>query len=147
MRQVRSVADRLHSAVIHLLRRLRHQDQASGLTASRLSALSVLVFGGPLPLGDLARAEQVRPPTMSRLVQGLIRDGLARRTSDRRDRRVARIQATPKGARILQQGRRRRVRALAVLLRSLPPKELEAMSAATGILERLLHPQSRWPAD
>src|SRR5229473_2111765 len=69
-------ADRLHSAAIHLLRRLRRQDDASGLTAPRLSALSVIVFSGPLTLGALATAEQVRPPTMTRLVAALEEAGL-----------------------------------------------------------------------
>ncbi len=63
------IADRLHSAAIHLLRRLRVEDERSGLTSPQLSALSVIVFGGPITVGNLARAEQVRPPTISRLLQ------------------------------------------------------------------------------
>src|SRR5215218_8569721 len=70
------VADRLHSAAIHLLRRLRVQDAATGVSGPRLSALSVLVFGGPRTVSALAAAEQVRVPTMTRLVQGLKREGL-----------------------------------------------------------------------
>ena len=66
-----TLADQLHSAAIHLLRTLRKEDDSSGLSAPRLSALSVVVFGGPLTLGQLARAEQVRPPTMTRIVTGL----------------------------------------------------------------------------
>ena len=66
-----AVADRLHSAAIHLLRRLRREDDASGQSAPRLSALSVLVFGGPQTIGALAAAEQVRVPTMSRVVAAL----------------------------------------------------------------------------
>ncbi len=65
-----AVADRLHSAAIHLLRRVRKQDAATGEGPARLSALSVLVFGGPMTLGQLAAAEQVKPPTMSRIVPG-----------------------------------------------------------------------------
>src|SRR4051812_49977548 len=83
-----ALADRLHSAAIHLLRHLRKEDDASGLSAPRLSALSVVVFGGPLSLGALARAEQVRPPTMTRIVTGLQRDGLVTRKGDLRDRRL-----------------------------------------------------------
>ena len=63
----------LHSAAIHLLRRVRKQDAATGEGPARLSALSVLVFGGPMTLGQLAAAEQVKPPTMSRIVTGLER--------------------------------------------------------------------------
>ncbi len=72
----RAVADRLHSAAIHLLRRVRKQDVATGEGPARLSALSVLVFGGPKTLGELAAAEQVKPPTMSRIVAGLARSRL-----------------------------------------------------------------------
>src|SRR5260370_5591003 len=71
-----AVADQLHSAAIRLLRRVRLEDDGMGLTAPLASALSVIVFGGPLPLGALARAEQVRPPTISRVVAQLERRGL-----------------------------------------------------------------------
>ncbi len=131
------VADRLHSAALHLLRRLRVQDAASGVGPAQLSALSVLVFGGPRSLGELAQAEQVKAPTMSRIVAGLERTGLARRypTSDKR--RV-RLEATAKGARILQQGRRRRVRLLAHALRSLDGAELQLLGQTLELLERVV---------
>ncbi len=73
------VADRLHSAAIHLLRQVRKQDVATREAPARLSALSVLVFGGSVTLGQLAAAEQVKPPTMTRIVTGLERSGLAER--------------------------------------------------------------------
>src|SRR3954467_2258933 len=79
------LADRLHSAAIHLLRRLRRADTASGLPAPRLSALSVLVFGGPLTVSELAAAEQVRPPTMTRIIGALEAAGLAEREGDPKD--------------------------------------------------------------
>ena len=85
-REVGRVADRLHSAAIHLLRRLRVEDEALGISAPRLSLLSVLVFAGPKRIGELARVEQVEPPTISRLVDGLVRDGLAVREPDRMTR-------------------------------------------------------------
>src|SRR3954447_24674859 len=104
----RSVADRLHSVAIHLLRRLRRQDVAMGLTAARASALSVLVFGGrPVTLGALAAAEQVSSPTVTRLIVGMERDRLVRREPDASDRRVVWLHATAKGARLLHAGRRR----------------------------------------
>src|SRR4051794_5556540 len=89
----RAVADRLHSAAIHLLRRLRVADAASGLTAPRLSALSVLVFGGPQTITSLAAAEQVRLPTMTRLVQGLEREKLVTYAPDPEDRRRVVVRA------------------------------------------------------
>jgi DNA-binding MarR family transcriptional regulator len=130
-------ADRVHSAAIHLLRRLRRQDRATGLSPARASALSVLVFGGPVTLSRLADAEQVSTPTMTRLVAGLERDGLLRREPDSADRRLVWLHPTPKGIRTLQEGRRRRVEDLAARLASLPPQEIETIGRAAEILERI----------
>lgn len=134
------IADRLHSAAIHLLRRLRQEDAASGLTAPRLSALSVIVFAGPLTLGELAEAEQVRPPTISRLVQGLETEGLVERLPDSEDRRVQRVRATEAGHRVLQEGRARRVRALAAEVAALPTEKARLLAEAADLLERLSLP-------
>src|SRR5271163_3323478 len=103
---VAEIADRLHSAAIHLLRRLRVRDRESGIGPAQLSALSVLVFGGPRSLGELADAEQVRPPTMSRIVASLQHSRLVRRHSTEDGRRV-RLEATAKGEKILWEGRKR----------------------------------------
>src|SRR5690349_24381297 len=108
-------ADKLHSAAIHLLRRLRVRDRESGIGPAQLSALSVLVFGGPRTLGELAAAEQVRPPTMTRIVQGLEAAGLVRRRRDADDGRVHRLHATARGRRVMQRGRERRVENLSTL--------------------------------
>lgn len=127
----------LHSAAIHLLRRLRKQDVAAGLSAARLSILSVLVFGGPRTLGELAAAEQVRPPTMTRLIAGLEADGLVLRLADREDRRIARVRVTAKGVRILQEGRDRRVGDLATRMSALDSGEVALLRVAAGIMERV----------
>jgi DNA-binding MarR family transcriptional regulator len=132
-----SLADRVHSAAIHLLRLLRKQDESSGLTAARLSALSVVVFAGPLTIGQLASAEQVSAPTMTRLVVALERGGLIKRERDPHDARVSWIHPTAKGDRILREGRRRRVAALARELESLSPAEADQLARATEILERI----------
>lgn len=133
-------ADRLHSAAIHLLRRLRTEDDAAGLSAPRLSALSVVVFGGPITLGDLAAAEQVRPPTITRLVRDLERDRLVRLRTDPADRRVRRVEATPKGRRLLDDGRRRRVARLTAAVAALTPAEQRTLDTAAGLLERVARP-------
>jgi DNA-binding MarR family transcriptional regulator len=128
-------ADHIHSAAIHLLRALRRQDDKSGLSAPRLSALSVIVFAGPITLGNLARAEQVRPPTMTKLVQALESARLVKRTPDPDDRRIIWIRATPSGRKLLLKGRAARVHALAVRLRSFSRKEVDSLDAAARLLE------------
>jgi DNA-binding MarR family transcriptional regulator len=137
-REAEGLADQLHSAAIHLLRQLRREDDASGLSAPRLSALSVVVFGGPLTLGDLARAEQVRPPTMTRIVTGLEKDGLVKRRGDPRDRRLTHIEATPKGRKILAAGRARRVEKLASAVGRLKRKELAELGRGVELVREVV---------
>ena len=131
------VADRLHSAAIHLLRRARRTDPLTGVSPAQLSALSVLM-SCPKTLGDLAAAEQVRPPTMSRLVSEMERAGVARKTTDRDDARVIRVHATPKGLRALSRGRSMRIEAIERLLRELDPTDLATVERAVGTIETLL---------
>ncbi|GMV05557.1 MAG: hypothetical protein AMXMBFR53_18350 [Gemmatimonadota bacterium] len=142
-RSAEEVADRLHSAAIHLLRRVRVEDAASGLTAPRLSALSVIVFGGPLTLGELASAEQVRPPTITRLVRDLEGEGLVRVTPDPSDGRVRRVEATASGREVLRQGRTRRVERLSRELAALDVSDLDTLEEAVALLEALLLPEGR----
>ena len=132
---VERVADRLHSAAIHLLRGIRREDQASGLSAARLSALSVVVYAGPLTLGELAAAEQVRPPTITRLAQALEAEGLVRRTASEHDARATVIAATPRGRRALERARRRRLDLLAGRLRELPHEDLRVLERAAELME------------
>jgi DNA-binding MarR family transcriptional regulator len=136
-------ADRLHSAAIHLLRRVRASDVETGLSPSRLSLLSVLVFGGPRTPSELAAAEQVRLPTISGLLAGLEAEGLVRRTPHPGDRRAVRITATAKGRRLLQRGRTRRLEHLAELLEPLSAAELATLAEAAVILESVLSERGR----
>ena len=129
---------RFHSAILHLIRRLAQEDRASGVTPARLSALSVLVFGGERTIGSLASAEGVTPPTMTRLVAGLVADGLVERDGDPADRRAVRVRATPAGRDRLLAGRDRRVTALRELLAPLSAKERRRLDQAAVIVERML---------
>ena len=133
-----ATADRLHSAAIHLLRWVRREDTRSGLTAPRLSALSVLVFGGPRTIGELAAAEQVRPPTMTRLVAALEARGLVAREKDPADGRVVRLRATAKGERLLAAGRARRVERLAGAVAALGADDRAALERAATVIETML---------
>lgn len=137
---VRQVADRLHSAAIHLLRRLRVEDKALGLSGPRTSALSVIVFRGPLTMSALAEAEQVRPPTMTRLVAALERRGLVRRVSDAQDGRVQRVETTAAGRQLLHRGRALRVARLAESIAQLSKDDQAVLARAAGLMEQALGP-------
>jgi DNA-binding MarR family transcriptional regulator len=132
------IADRIHSAAIHLLRKLRREDDASGLSAPRLSALSVVVFAGPVSLGELAAAEQVRPPTMTRIVDALARQGLVTRRKNARDGRSIQIAATVEGRQLLFEGRERRVRALAKQIADLSADERAILDDAVDTLRKVI---------
>lgn len=132
------LAGRLHWVAIHLLRRVRRQDPRTGLSAARLSALSVVVYAGPLTLGELAAAEQVSAPTITRIVTALEAGGLVRRRRDPRDGRAVRLQATAAGRRVLEAGRLRRVEQVVSLLSDLEDRELAPLEQAVTLLEEVL---------
>jgi DNA-binding MarR family transcriptional regulator len=142
---IQQMADRLHSAAIHLLRKLRRVDEITGLTAPKLSALSVIVYAGPISLGELAAAEQVRPPTMTHLIRDLQKARLVRTKTDRNDRRITRVEATFQGISLLKKGRSRRVRLLAEWLATLNDSDYVALQNAAEILETFVRPQNSAP--
>lgn len=132
------IVRRVHSAALHLMRFVRAVDTALGVPPAQLSALSVIVFGGKTSLTDLAKAEQVRPPTMSRIIDALVRQGLVRRETDKTDRRSVVISATDKGTRIMHEGRSRREKRLLDLLQPLHREEIDLLDRASEILAREL---------
>jgi DNA-binding MarR family transcriptional regulator len=132
------LADRLHSAAIHLLRHVRRGDVLTGVASAQLSALSALVHG-PLTVGALAAAEEVRAPTMSRLLTDMERLGLIRRSMDPEDARVARIDMTAKGRRTLVRGRDLRVAEIEGRIARLSAAQREVIHMATVLIEQMLH--------
>src|SRR3954465_8570273 len=142
-REVQAVADRLHSAALHLLRRLRIEDDVPGVPPPRLSALSVVVYVVPVGIGALAAAEHVAAPTMTRLVDGLERDGFVRRLRDPVDARGVLVEATGAGKGIPTRGRAQRVQTLAATLATLSNEELAAIGRGAELIERV----SRGPTE
>lgn len=130
-------ANALHSAALRLLRRARTADAAMDLDGPRASALSVLVFGGPLPIGQLAAAEQVSAPAITKTVTALEQAGLAERVRSSVDRRVVLVQATARGRRLLERGRAARVRMVADLLTGISEADLRTLRRAAAIIARV----------
>ncbi len=130
-------AAELNSGAIHLLRALGVVDRRTPLTPARLSALSVLVFGGPQSLGGLAAAEDVAGPTMTRIVDGLVEGGLVRRVAHPTDGRAVQLSATASGERLMSEARDRRLAAIVEALAELPVADREALAVAVPALGRL----------
>jgi DNA-binding MarR family transcriptional regulator len=130
-------AEALHAGAIRVLRLVRAEDAQAGIGPAQLSALSVLVFLGEKTVGELAALEQVRPPTMSRIVDGLVQKKLVERVGSSSDRRAVRITATPAGRKLLLAGKARRVRALAKRFEGLTRDEVETLHMAAQLMARL----------
>jgi DNA-binding MarR family transcriptional regulator len=133
----RDLVVRLRLAIARLGRRLRQQT-GEEITYSQLSALGSIEKRGPLTLGALAAIEQVRPPSITRIVANLEEAGLVTRRADPGDRRIVRAEVTPAGRELLRRGRIRKDAYLAARLSALSPEDIELLRQAASILERLL---------
>ena len=131
------LAARLRLAVNRLARRLRQQGDGP-LTPSQHSALVVVEALGPITLGDLAAKERVQPPTMTRIVAALADQGLIERVADETDRRVARVNVTPDGRKLLDRSRSRKTAYLAARLRALSDDERAVVERALPYIEKLI---------
>jgi DNA-binding MarR family transcriptional regulator len=131
------LASRLRLGVTRLARRLRREAEP-GITQSQLSGLATIERHGPMTIGELSGAEQVQPPTMTRIVAALVDDGLVARETDPDDRRMAWLRVTPEGVKLLQRSRKRKEAFLATQMRSLEPRQLAVLHEATGILEQIV---------
>jgi len=131
------VAERLHKAAIRMLRAARVADAETGLSAPKLSALSVLVFGGATSLSALARAEQVTAPTMSKLVSDLEAAGLVAKRADKADKRGVRVEVTAKGRALMEKGRQARLALLTARVAKLTKSERAVLDEAAALMLRL----------
>jgi len=128
----------MHSASIHLLRRVSREDSRAGVSPARLSALSVLVFAGPKTMSELAAMERVKVPTMSRLVAAMEEEGLVRREKHGTDARAVVLRSTAKGRRILDRARELRLSLLESLLSTATAREIATVREAAEIVDRLV---------
>ena len=140
------LAARLASISTVLQRHLARADAGEGLTRARLSALALLVLGGPRTLGELAAAEHVRPPTMTRLIHAMEADGLVTRRPNPDDARSVVIGATPKGVEQLKQGRARQIAPLAETISDLDRAQRLQLEDAADLLGRVLRDSTWEPA-
>jgi DNA-binding MarR family transcriptional regulator len=135
--QAPALASRLRLVITRLARRLRQQGETAA-SPTQLAALATIERDGPLTLGALAAIERVRPPTITAAVGRLEQQGLVHRRTDRRDRRVARVEITPRGRRLLEQSRSRKTAYLERRIAALDPDERATLERAAAVLERIL---------
>ncbi len=132
-----AVASALRLAVMRLARRLRGERSDSSLSISQIAALSTLERSGPLTPRELAAAERVQPPSMTRIAASLETAGLITRTDHPSDGRQVLLAASPDGAALVREDRRRRDAWLAQRLHGLPAEDLDVLRRAAVVLERL----------
>src|SRR5438874_11165085 len=129
------LATKFRFALFPLVRQLRHHNV--DLTASQASALATISRRGPLTVGELAKAEHVSSPMITKIAKGLEEEGLVTRTVDAADKRVTQLAITRSGERRLERSRSRKNAWLAKQLQSLSSAELEAINAVIPVLERI----------
>lgn len=131
------LAVRLRVAVTRMNRRLR-QESLAGLSPAQASALGSINRLATPTLGELATAEQVQPPTVTRLVAGLEAAGLVVRQADAGDGRICRVRLTGEGRRTLERIRNLKNAFLTRRLTALAPEERAALADLTTLLERMV---------
>ena len=132
------LAGELRPAVFRLARHLRQaRADAEELTPSQLSAMGVLLREGELQIGELAAYEQVKAPSMTRLVDHLEGRGLLRRTPSPTDKRAIVVGLTEQGTELLEANRQRRNEWLAVRLEKLTEEERAILRTAIPVLQKM----------
>lgn len=134
-----ALASRLRLSVFRASRTLRRESQAD-ISPTLLAALATIDRHGPITPGDLASHEQVRKPTVTRILTTLADEGLIERSSDPLDGRVSWVSLSPAGRALMRNVRRRTDRFLAHRLDELDPDDLAALDRAVEILDRVTEP-------
>jgi DNA-binding MarR family transcriptional regulator len=138
LRTIAGLASGLRLSVLRLARRLRQlRDESLDLNSNQLSAMSVLLNSGDQLMGELAAAEKVQPPSMTRIVNGLEERGLVVRRPHSKDRRLCVVGLTPAGREVLLANRRRRDAWLAARIAALSPPERHVLRQAIEILDKV----------
>ena len=132
-----SPASRLRFAVARMARLLRQQDQ-SGFGPTVTAALATIEQHGPISLGEIATRERVAPPSITKVVEKLVANGLATREVDPNDRRSSLVRITRQGRRLLDTSRTKRTEWLAGRLDALTPDERARLDAAMDVLEKII---------
>jgi DNA-binding MarR family transcriptional regulator len=137
--------ERIYLFVQHVGRRLREIDARAGLTPARFSTLATLRFDGARNVGDLAVIERVKPPSMTRLVRDMERDGLVRRRPDPTDGRAVLIEMTPAATALFARVRAEKIALVADYLETLTAPARAAIRTAFVALDDLALPPEPEP--
>jgi len=137
MSDVASLANELRLAIHRVTRRLRQQHPTHDLTLTQISALAIIWREGPITAGDLALREQVRPPSITRVVDGLESAGAVTRKDNPADGRQVLVEITPEGIRRMESYVEAREAWLTQQLVGLSVKDREVLHRAAVILNDL----------
>ena len=137
MSEIVPLANELRLAIHRLTRRMRQQHAPSDLTLTQISAMAILWREGPMTAGELAAKEQVRPPSITRVVDSLERESLVRRTDSPTDGRQVLVRLTGLGNRRIEEYVKEREAWLAQQLTALSNEDREILAKAAVLLNDL----------
>jgi DNA-binding MarR family transcriptional regulator len=122
-----------------LKRKLREQGGQSDLRPSQVSVLLRIEKDGPAAVSTLARAEGMRPQSMSAIITSLLETGLVSGSPDPNDRRQTLMSLSRKCQKLLRDGRAARQDWLTTTIqRKLSSQEQERLASAVDLLARLV---------
>jgi DNA-binding MarR family transcriptional regulator len=130
-------AARLRRAITRLNRKLRGT-APDGVSPGQASMLASIAKLENPSLGDLALAEHIQPPSVTRLVRDMQRDGLITCVPDAEDRRCTRVSLTAAGRRELDTIRKKKAEFLEQRLLTLSLDDQRRAREAAAFLETLL---------
>jgi DNA-binding MarR family transcriptional regulator len=131
------LAATIRPSLLRLTRLVRNQRVDMSVTLTQLSAMATLSKRGSMSAGELAAAERVQPPSMTKVLANLEEQGFVQRVPHPGDRRQAIVSITEKGEQLLESERRSRDAWLAQRLAKLTADERALLRAVVPILDKL----------
>ena len=134
-----ALAAELRATLGKLKRKLREHGGRSDLTPSQVSVILRLEKDGPSAVSSLARAEGMRPQSMSAIVASLLDAGWASGSPDPDDARQTLMSLSRKCRRLLKEGRAARQDWLTTAIQEkLSVQDQEKLAAVLELLARLV---------
>lgn len=137
------LASDLSIMAVRLIRWLRAADELPALSGPQASAMAVIIYSDGITPSALADLEQVRRPTITRVVDELVARRLVRRGPHPTDKRGSVLTATDEGLALWEAGQLRKIAPLTDRIRELAPEERRQLEQVIPLLKRVMEPPGR----